>query len=75
MRQRARNWSGRYFQWLQKVELEHVADRVVFVDCMAEVTAAGERITRLEAAPGRSRQPLAVSNRAPIDGLRRCGPH
>jgi transposase len=25
-----RNWSERYFQWLRKVELEHLADRVVF---------------------------------------------
>lgn len=45
-----RNWSQRYFQWLRKVELEHVADRVVFADYLAEVTAAGERIKRLEAA-------------------------
>jgi len=45
-----RNWSQRYFQWLRKVELEHLADRVVFADYLAEVTAAGERIKRLEAA-------------------------
>jgi transposase len=45
-----RNWSERYFQWLRKVELEHLADRVVFADYLAEVTAAGERINRLEAA-------------------------
>jgi transposase len=45
-----RNWSERYFQWLRKVELEHLADRVVFADYLAEVTAAGERIKRLEAA-------------------------
>lgn len=45
-----RNWSERYFQWLRKVELEHLGDRVVFADYLAEVTAAGERIKRLEAA-------------------------
>ena len=45
-----RNWSLRYFQWLRQVELEHLADRVVFADYLAEVTAAGERIKRLEAA-------------------------
>jgi transposase len=45
-----RNWSQRYFQWLHTVELEHLADRVVFADYLAEVTAAGERIKRLEAA-------------------------
>ena len=45
-----RNWSQRYFQWLRQVEFEHVADRVVFADYLAEVTAAGERIKRLEAA-------------------------
>jgi hypothetical protein len=45
-----RNWSQRYFQWLRNVELEHLADRVVFADYLAEVTAAGERIKRLEAA-------------------------
>jgi transposase len=45
-----RNWSQRYFQWLLKVEFEHLADRVVFADYLAEVTAAGERIKRLEAA-------------------------
>ena len=45
-----RNWSQRYFQWLRQVKLEHLADRVVFADYLAEVTAAGERIKRLEAA-------------------------
>ena len=45
-----RNWSERYFQWLRTVELEHLADRVVFAGYLAEVTAAGERIKRLEAA-------------------------
>jgi transposase len=45
-----RNWSQRYFQWLRQVEFEHLADRVVFADYLAEVTAAGERIKRLEAA-------------------------
>jgi transposase len=45
-----RNWSQRYFQWLRQVEFEHLADRVVFADYLAEVAAAGEPITRLEAA-------------------------
>lgn len=45
-----RNWSKRYFQWLRQVEFEHVADRVVFADYLAEVTAAGERVKRLQAA-------------------------
>jgi transposase len=45
-----RNWSLRYFQWLRQVEFEHLADRIVFGDYLAEVTAAGERIKRLEAA-------------------------
>ena len=45
-----RNWSQRYFQWLRQVKFEHLADRVVFADYLAEVTAAGERIKRLEAA-------------------------
>lgn len=45
-----RNWSQRYFQWLRQVEFEHLADRIVFADYLAEVTAAGERIKRLEAA-------------------------
>jgi hypothetical protein len=34
----------------QVVEFEQLADRVVFGDYLAEVTAAGERIKRLEAA-------------------------
>jgi transposase len=45
-----RNWSKRYFQWLRQVEFEHLADRVVLADYLAEVTAAGERVKRLEAA-------------------------
>ena len=45
-----RNWSERYFQWLRSLEFEHLADRVVFADYLAEVTAAGERVKRLEAA-------------------------
>jgi len=47
-----RNWSERYFQWLRLLEFEHLADRVVFADYLAEVTAAGERVKRLEAALG-----------------------
>ena len=46
-----RNWSLRYFQWLRQLEFEHVADQVVFADYLAEVTAAGERIKRLEGGP------------------------
>jgi transposase len=45
-----RNWSQRYFQWLRQLPFEHVADQVVFADYLAEVTAAGERVKRLEAA-------------------------
>jgi transposase len=45
-----RNWSQRYFQWRRRVAFEHLADRVVFADYLVEVTAAGERIKRLEAA-------------------------
>ena len=33
-----------------KLQFEHLPDRVVFADYLAEVTAAGERIKRLEAA-------------------------
>ena len=45
-----RNWSMRHFQWLRPLQFEHVADQVVFADYLAEVTAAGERIKRLETA-------------------------
>ena len=45
-----RNWSQRYFTWLRQLEFQHLPDRVVFADYLAEVTAAGERIKRLEAA-------------------------
>jgi transposase len=45
-----RNWSQRYFSWLRQLEFEHLPDRIVFADYLAEVTAAGERIKRLEAA-------------------------
>jgi transposase len=45
-----RSWSQRHFQWLRQLQFEHVADQVVFADYLAEVTAAGERIKRLEAA-------------------------
>jgi transposase len=44
-----RNWSRRYVQWLRQVEFEHLADRIVFAEYLAEVTAAGERLKRLEA--------------------------
>ena len=45
-----KNWSQRHFQWLRQLQFEHLPDRVVFADYLAEVTAAGERIKRLEAA-------------------------
>jgi transposase len=45
-----RNWSKRYFSWLHQLAFEHLPDRVVFADYLAEVTAAGERLKRLEAA-------------------------
>jgi transposase len=45
-----RNWSLRHVQWLRQLEFEHLPDRVVFADYLAEVTAAGERIKRLETA-------------------------
>jgi transposase len=45
-----RSWSQRYFTWLRQLEFEHLPDRVVFADYLAEVTAAGDRIKRLEAA-------------------------
>ena len=45
-----RNWSVRFFQWLRQVKFEHVADEIVFTDYLAAVTAAGDRIKRLEAA-------------------------
>jgi transposase len=45
-----RNWSLRHFQWLRQLEFEHLPDRVVFADYLAEVTAGADRIKRLEAA-------------------------
>ena len=45
-----RNWCKRYFVWLRQLQFDHVADQVVFADYLAEVIAAGERVTRLEAA-------------------------
>jgi transposase len=45
-----RNWSKRYFEWLRQLELEQLADRIVLADYLAEVTAAGERVKRLDAA-------------------------
>lgn len=45
-----RNWSKRYFTWLHQLEFEHLPDRVVLADYLAEVNAAGERIKRLEGA-------------------------
>src|SRR4029453_11488356 len=45
-----RHWSKRYFTWLHQLEFEHLADRVVFAEYLADVSAASERIARLEAA-------------------------
>ena len=45
-----RNWSKRYFTWLHQLEFEHLPDRVVFADYLAQVNAAGERINRLDGA-------------------------
>ena len=45
-----KNWSQRHGQWLRQLHFEHLPDQVVFADYLAEVTAAGERIKRLEAA-------------------------
>jgi transposase len=45
-----RSWSKRYFTWLHQLAFEHLPDRIVFADYLAEVNAAGERITRLERA-------------------------
>jgi transposase len=45
-----RSWSKRYFTWLHHLAFEHLPDRIVFADYLAEVNAAGERITRLERA-------------------------
>jgi transposase len=60
-----RNWSVRFFQWLRQVKFEHVADQIVFADYLAEVTAAGERIKRLEAA---LRQCAETSSQAALIG-------
>lgn len=45
-----KNWSQRHAQWLRQLHFEHIPDQVVFTDYLAEVTAAGERIKRLETA-------------------------
>lgn len=45
-----KNWSQRHFRWLRQLQFEHVPDQVVFDDYLAVVTAAGERIKRLETA-------------------------
>ncbi len=45
-----KTWSQRYLQWLRQLTFAHAPDQVVFADYLAEVTAAGERIKRLEAA-------------------------
>jgi transposase len=44
------NWSRRYFAWLCQLEFEHLADRIVFAEYLAEVTAATERVKRLDGA-------------------------
>lgn len=60
-----RNWSVRFFQWLRQVTFAHVADQVVLGDYLAEVTAAGERIKRLDAA---LRQCAATSSQVALIG-------
>lgn len=45
-----RNWSKRYFTWLHQLEFQHLPDRAVFADYLAEVNAGGERVKRLESA-------------------------
>ena len=45
-----RNWSQRHLAWLRQLRFEHVADQVVHAEYLAEVTAAAERIKRLETA-------------------------
>jgi transposase len=45
-----KNWSQRHFQWLRQLKFEHAADQIVLTDYLAVVTAASERIKRLEAA-------------------------
>src|SRR6516165_7217625 len=45
-----RNWSERHQRWLNRIQFDQLADRVVFGDYLAEVRAAGERVKRLEAA-------------------------
>jgi transposase len=45
-----RAWSVRFMQWLRQLQFGQAADQVVFADYLAEVTQAGERIKRLEAA-------------------------
>src|SRR5262249_46237409 len=45
-----RNWCTRYLTWLRQLTFEHLADRVVFADYLAEVTAATERVKRLDGA-------------------------
>lgn len=60
-----RNWSRRYVQWLRQQQFEHVADQVVFADYLAEVIAAGERVSRLE---GALRQCAASSSQVELIG-------
>jgi transposase len=45
-----KNWSQLYFRWLRQLHFQHDPDEVVFADYLSVVTAAGERIKRLEAA-------------------------
>lgn len=51
-----KNWSQRHLTWLRQLRFEHVPDQVVFADYLAVVTAAGERIKRLETALQQSAQ-------------------
>jgi transposase len=45
-----RAWSHPYCQWLRGLQFAQLADQVVFADYLAAVTAADERVERLEAA-------------------------
>src|SRR5205823_7648873 len=45
-----RAWSHSCFQWLRGLQFAQLADQVVFADYIADVTAADERVKRLEAA-------------------------
>jgi len=62
-----RNWCKRYVQWLRQLEFKELADRIVFADYLAEVTAATERVKRLEGALRQCAQ--TTPQKAVIDAL------